>query len=153
MNALEKKPLPIYGDGKNVRDWIYVTDHCDALFAVAKKGTPGETYAVGSRSEHTNLEIANMVCDVLDALAPGKNGDGPSYRSLITFVADRPGHDRRYAIDPSKIERELGWQPATSFERGVARTVAWYIRNRTWCERITKAVYQRERLGLMETSR
>jgi dTDP-glucose 4,6-dehydratase len=152
LNALENKSLPIYGDGKNVRDWIYVTDHCEALAEVAERGKPGETYAVGSRSERTNLEIAYMVCDVLDALAPQKDGPSFSYRSLITFVADRPGHDRRYAIDPSKIEREIGWRPTTSFERGIARTVAWYIRNRLWCERITKAVYQRERLGLLEAS-
>ena len=152
LNALENKPLPIYGDGQNVRDWIYVTDHCEALHLVATRGSAGETYAVGARSERTNLEIANTVCDVLDTLVPRKNGEGSSYRSLITFVADRPGHDRRYAIDPSKVERELGWQPTTSFERGIARTVAWYIRNRLWCERITKAVYQRERLGLMEAA-
>jgi dTDP-glucose 4,6-dehydratase len=151
LNALENKPLPIYGDGQNVRDWIYVADHCEALLAAATKGKPGETYAVGGRSERTNLSIAHAVCDVLDDLAPRKGGMR-SYRELITFVADRPGHDRRYAIDPSKIEGELGWRPATTFERGISKTVAWYLANRAWCERITKAVYQRERLGLLEAS-
>jgi dTDP-glucose 4,6-dehydratase len=150
LNALEGKPLPIYGDGKNVRDWLYVRDHCEALYTVARSGAPGETYAIGGASERTNLEIAHAVCDVLDYLAPRKGGG--SYRDLVTFVADRPGHDRRYAIDPAKIGRELDWRPGTSFERGIARTVAWYLKNRAWCERITKAVYQRERLGLMQAA-
>ncbi len=153
LNALEKKPLPIYGDGKNVRDWLYVLDHCDALHLAATKGVPGETYNVGGKNERTTLEIAHAVCDVLDRLAPRKNGSTSSYRQLITFVADRPGHDRRYAIDPSKIGRELGWQPQTPFERGIEETVAWYVKNRAWCDRITSAVYRRERLGLMETPR
>jgi dTDP-glucose 4,6-dehydratase len=151
LNALENKPLPIYGDGQNVRDWIYVVDHCEALHAAATHGEPGETYAIGGRSERTNLAIAYAVCDVLDELAP-RQGGMRSYRELVTFVADRPGHDRRYAIDPSKIERDLGWRPATSFERGIMNTVAWYLKNRHWCERITKAVYQRERLGLLEAA-
>ncbi len=151
LNALDGKPLPIYGDGQNVRDWLYVADHCEALLAAATHGAPGETYAIGGRNERTNLEIAHTICDVLDGLAPRKNGLR-SYRDLITFVADRPGHDRRYAIDPSKIGRELGWEPATPFERGITRTVAWYLKNRVWCERITKAIYQRERLGLLEAA-
>jgi dTDP-glucose 4,6-dehydratase len=147
LNALENQPLPIYGDGKNIRDWLYVVDHCEALHRAAKAGQPGETYNIGGQSERTNLEIVQTICDVLDSLVPRKNG-GASYRDLVTFVADRPGHDRRYAIDASKIARELGWQPATSFERGISNTVAWYLGHRGWCERITKAIYRRERLGL-----
>jgi dTDP-glucose 4,6-dehydratase len=150
LNALENRPLPIYGDGQNVRDWIYVTDHCEALYVAAIRGKPGETYAVGGNNERTNLEIAQAVCDVLDELAPRKGLR--THRELVTFVADRPGHDRRYAIDPSKMDRELGWQPVTPFAHGMLKTVAWYLKNRSWCERITKGVYQRERLGLMEAS-
>jgi len=147
LNALENKPLPVYGDGQNVRDWLFVTDHCEALRAAAAKGAPGETYNIGGKSERTTIQIAHAVCDALDRLAPRKNQAG-SYRELITFVADRPGHDRRYAIDPSKAIRELGWQPATEFDDGIERTVKWYLAHREWCERITKGVYQRERLGL-----
>lgn len=154
LNALEEKPLPIYGDGKNVRDWLYVIDHCQALHLAAQKGSPGETYNVGGRNERTNIEIAHAVCDVLDQAVPrAGNGKASSYRALITFVADRPGHDRRYAIDPSKIDRDLGWNPSTRFEDGIQKTVLWYLKNRPWCERISKAVYQRERLGLAEESR
>jgi dTDP-glucose 4,6-dehydratase len=159
LNALESKSLPIYGDGKNVRDWLYVIDHCEALHLAATEGRPGETYNIGGKNERTTLEIAHAVCDVLDRLAPrgvaptNTNGRRSSYRELITFVADRPGHDRRYAIDPSKIGRELGWQPRTPFERGIEETVAWYLQNRAWCDRITSAVYQRERLGLIEAQR
>jgi dTDP-glucose 4,6-dehydratase len=146
LNALENKPLPIYGDGKNIRDWLYVVDHCQALHLVAQEGVAGETYNIGGKTERTTLEIAHAVCDALDRLAPRKTGG--SYRELVTFVADRPGHDRRYAIDPGKIGRELGWEPATSFERGIEQTVTWYVNNKTWCERISQGVYQRERLGL-----
>jgi dTDP-glucose 4,6-dehydratase len=150
LNALENKPLPIYGDGKNVRDWLYVGDHCEALHLAARRGVPGETYNVGGKNERTTLEIAHAICDVLDRLVPRKTG--ASYRELVTFVADRPGHDRRYAIDPSKIGRELGWQPLTQFDQGIAKTVAWYLDHRAWCERISKGVYQRERLGLTRGS-
>jgi dTDP-glucose 4,6-dehydratase len=146
LNALENKPLPIYGDGRNVRDWLYVGDHCEALHVAALRGVPGETYNVGGKNERTTLQIAHAICDVLDRLAP-RNAGG-SYRQLITFVADRPGHDRRYAIDPGKIGRELGWQPTTQFDHGIAKTVAWYLGHRSWCERITQGVYHRERLGL-----
>jgi dTDP-glucose 4,6-dehydratase len=148
LNALEGKPLPVYGDGKNVRDWLYVKDHCDALLLVAKSGATGQTYNIGGQNERTTLEIAHTVCDVLDGLAPRPLG--ASYRELMSFVADRPGHDRRYAIDASKIGGELGWQPQTTFDRGIRNTVAWYIANRAWCERITQGVYKRERLGLAE---
>jgi dTDP-glucose 4,6-dehydratase len=149
LNALEGKPLPIYGDGTNVRDWLYVVDHCQALLVAANQGVPGETYNVGGNNERTTLAIAHAVCDVLDELSPSA-GPHRSYRELITFVKDRPGHDRRYAIDPSKIGKELGWRPETPFEQGIRSTVQWYLKSRTWCERISKAVYQRERLGLLE---
>jgi dTDP-glucose 4,6-dehydratase len=145
LNALESKPLPVYGDGQNIRDWLFVADHCEALRVAAAKGAPGETYNIGGRNERTTIQVAHAVCDALDRLSPRTNG---SYRELVKFVADRPGHDRRYAIDPSKAVRELGWAPATRFEEGIGRTVAWYLRHREWCERITKGVYQRERLGL-----
>jgi dTDP-glucose 4,6-dehydratase len=150
MNALENKPLPVYGDGQNIRDWLYVTDHCEALRIAAAKGALGETYNIGGRSERTTIQIAHAVCDVLDRLVPRANG---SYRDLITFVTDRPGHDRRYAIDPSKAVRELGWQPATPFEKGLEKTVGWYTGHREWCDRISRGVYRRERLGLSEASR
>jgi dTDP-glucose 4,6-dehydratase len=148
LNALEGKPLPVYGDGKNVRDWLYVKDHCDALLLVAKSGATGQTYNVGGQNERTTLEIANTVCGVLDELAP--RAAGAPYRELIRFVADRPGHDRRYAIDASKIRSELGWQPQATFDKGIRNTVAWYLANQAWCERITQGVYRRERLGLAE---
>jgi dTDP-glucose 4,6-dehydratase len=146
LNALEGKKLPVYGDGKNVRDWLYVGDHCEALLLVAEKGTPGETYNVGGNSERTTLEVVQGICDSLDELLPKK--DGASYRELITFVKDRPGHDRRYAIDATKLTRELGWQPRSPFAEGLRKTVAWYLESRTWCERISNGVYARERLGL-----
>jgi dTDP-glucose 4,6-dehydratase len=146
LNALENKALPIYGDGKNVRDWLYVADHCQALHLAAHRGEPGETYNVGGKNERTTLGIAHTICDVLDRKFPRKNGG--SYRELVTFVTDRPGHDRRYAIDPSKIGKELGWQPTTPFEQGIEKTVDWYLDHRGWCERIHDGVYQRERLGL-----
>jgi dTDP-glucose 4,6-dehydratase len=148
LNALEGKPLPIYGDGKNVRDWLYVVDHCEALLLAATTGKPGETYNVGGHNERTTLDIAHAVCDVLDHQVP--RAGGSSYRELITFVTDRPGHDRRYAIDPTKISTELGWQPRTGFAQGIEKTVTWYLAHRGWCDKITKGVYRRERLGLTE---
>jgi dTDP-glucose 4,6-dehydratase len=144
LNALEGKPLPVYGDGKNVRDWLFVGDHCEALALAAAKGEPGETYNVGGNAERTTLEVVEAICRALDAIRP-RTG---KYSDRITFVKDRPGHDRRYAIDPSKIGRKLGWHPRTRFDEGIADTVAWYVDNRTWCERITEGVYRRERLGL-----
>ena len=146
-NALAGKPLPVYGDGQNIRDWLYVTDHCEALRIAAATGAPGETYNVGGRNERTTIQIAHAVCDALDELAPRKGGKG-SHRELITFVKDRPGHDRRYAIDPSKAIRELAWQPTTRLEEGIKKTVRWYLEHREWCDRITQGVYKRERLGL-----
>jgi dTDP-glucose 4,6-dehydratase len=149
MNALEEKPLPIYGDGKNVRDWLYVTDHCEGLRLAAQKGVPGQTYNIGGSNERTNIAVAEAICDVLDGMAP-RAKSGASYRELITFVADRPGHDRRYAIDAAKVKRELGWAARTSFTEGLKKTVAWYLEHRSWCDRITRGVYRRERLGLAE---
>jgi dTDP-glucose 4,6-dehydratase len=148
LNALEEKPLPIYGDGKNIRDWLYVVDHCEALLLAAEKGAPGQTYNVGGSNERTNISIAHCICDLLDRIAPRKSG--ASHRDLITFVTDRPGHDRRYAIDSAKIQHELGWKPHTSFAEGLEKAVQWYLGNRRWCERISQGVYRRERLGLAE---
>ncbi len=146
LNALEGKSLPVYGDGRNVRDWLHVHDHCTALAAVASRGRPGETYNIGGHNERTTLEVVQAVCDALEALAPR----GPTYRELITFVKDRPGHDHRYAIDPAKIGRELGWHPATTFDAGIGATVGWYLAHRDWCEAVTTGRYDRERLGLAE---
>ena len=145
MNALEGKPLPVYGDGRNVRDWLYVGDHCEALRVVLERGRPGETYNVGGLNERTNLHIVHTLCDLLDEMAPSPLGPR---RRLVTFVRDRPGHDRRYAIDAAKIQRELGWAPAHTFEQGIRETVRWYLDHRDWCARITAGVYRRERLGL-----
>jgi dTDP-glucose 4,6-dehydratase len=149
LNALEGKPLPVYGDGQNVRDWLYVGDHCEALRAVLAGGKPGETYNIGGMNEWTNLDLVRTLCALLDELSPSKEG---SYARLVTFVADRPGHDRRYAIDASKIRRELGWSPAHTFEQGIRETVRWYLDHREWCGRITQGVYRRERLGLSSAS-
>ena len=150
LNALEGKPLPVYGDGQNVRDWLYVGDHCEALHLVAHKGEPERSYNIGGRSERTTLEITHAVCDLLDELAPRASG---SHRDHVRLVPDRPGHDRRYAIDPGRIERELGWRPATRFLDGLRRTIEWYLAHRSWCDRITQGVYRRERLGLMGAPR
>ncbi len=145
LNALEGKPLPVYGKGENIRDWLYVDDHARALHLVLTKGMVGESYNVGGREERTNLQVVEAICDALDARAPLENG--ASRRELIRFVSDRPGHDRRYAIDPSKIERDLGWQAQESFETGLARTVDWYLDNRWWWEPIRSGRYAGERLG------
>ncbi|MCL4192269.1 MAG: dTDP-glucose 4,6-dehydratase [Thermoguttaceae bacterium] len=146
LNALEGKPLPVYGDGQQVRDWLFVEDHCQAIRLVLACGTPGETYNIGGHSEQTNLAIVRAICRTIDRLRPGL--PHAPCESLITFVADRPGHDRRYAVDTSKIQRELGWRPAESFESGLLRTVQWYLDNRGWVERVTSGKYRRERLGL-----
>jgi dTDP-glucose 4,6-dehydratase len=146
LNAVEGKPLPVYGDGRHVRDWLFVSDSCEALRVAGAEGVPGESYLLGGGNERTTLEVAHAVCDALDRLAP--RADGTLHRELVTYVADRPGHDRRYALDPSKASRELGWRPMTGFEEGVDRTVRWYLAHRSWCERITTGVYGRERLGL-----
>ncbi|WP_120716817.1 dTDP-glucose 4,6-dehydratase [Tsuneonella amylolytica] len=145
LNALEGKPLPVYGKGDNVRDWLFVDDHAAALEAVLTKGAVGESYNVGGNQERTNLAVVEAICDALDARRP-LDGGKPR-RELITFVADRPGHDRRYAIDASKIERELGWTPAETFESGLAKTIDWYLDNGWWWEPIRSGKYAGERLG------
>lgn len=148
LNALEGKPLPVYGTGQNVRDWLYVEDHCRAILTVLEKGKPGEKYNIGGHNEKTNLSIVHALCDILDEKRPRK--DGMSYREQITFVQDRPGHDLRYAIDASKIQRELGWVPQETFATGIVKTVDWYLQNREWCRRVTDGTYRRERLGTGE---
>ncbi len=140
LNALEGKPLPVYGDGKNVRDWLYVRDHCDAIWTVMKGGTKGETYNIGGNSEMENIVIVEMICDLMDELAPGS--PGRSRRELITFVKDRPGHDRRYAIDATKLRRELHWEPRESFASGLRRTISWYLDNRDWTDHVRSGSYQ-----------
>lgn len=145
-NALAGKPLPIYGDGKNVRDWLYVEDHCRALHTVMLKGTTGETYNVGGNCERQNIQIVKTICAILDEIRP--KAGGAKYESQITYVKDRPGHDRRYAIDASKIKRELGWQPQETFESGIRKTVEWYLNNQPWIEYILSGKYRGERLGL-----
>ena len=145
LNALERKPLPIYGAGNNIRDWLYVDDHCQAILAVLERGISGEKYNIGGHNEKTNINIVHMLCDILDAKRPRM--DGKSYREQITFVKDRPGHDMRYAIDASKIERELGWTPSETFETGIVKTIEWYLESSEWCQRVTDGSYRRERLG------
>jgi len=145
LNALDGKPLPIYGDGQQIRDWLYVEDHAAAIWTVLQRGRPGETYNIGGINERANLDVVRRICALLDAQAP--RADGKSYAAQITYVTDRPGHDRRYAIDCAKLQRELGWKPQESFETGLAKTVAWYLKNRAWCDDITSKKYARERLG------
>ncbi len=143
-NALAGKPLPIYGDGQQVRDWLYVEDHCGAIRRVLEAGTIGEVYNVGGGNEKTNLEVVRTLCRILDELAP--RADGNSYATQITYVTDRPGHDRRYAIDASKLERELGWKPAETFESGLRKTVHWYLEHPDWVRNVTSGAY-REWIG------
>ncbi len=149
LNALEGKPLPVYGDGGNVRDWLYVEDHAEALRRVLEAGRPGQTYNIGGTSEQRNVDVVEAICRVVDQLRPGL--PHAPCRKLIRFVTDRPGHDRRYAIDAAKIENELGWRPAHDFESGLRATVAWYLENPGWVERVQSGKYRRERLGLAET--
>jgi dTDP-glucose 4,6-dehydratase len=146
LNALEGKPLPVYGTGANVRDWLFVEDHAAALLLVAEKGSPGETYNIGGNNERRNIDVVRAICALMDEMAP--NPALGSHENLITFVADRPGHDQRYAIDASKIERELGWTPAETFETGLRKTVRWYLDNRPWWERVRSGLYRGERLGI-----
>jgi dTDP-glucose 4,6-dehydratase len=140
LNALEGKPLPVYGDGKNVRDWLYVTDHCEAIWQIMEKGRRGETYNIGGHAEMENIAIVEMICDLVDEMASAI--DGGSRRRLITFVKDRPGHDRRYAIDFTKLHSGLGWSPAESFASGLRKTVRWYLDHLPWCRRIRSGEYQ-----------
>ncbi len=146
LNALEGKPLPVYGDGLNVRDWLYVEDHCEALRLVLRRGTPGETYNIGGNCERTNLDVVHTICRLVDELQPAL--PHRPCTSLITRVADRPGHDRRYAIDAGKIRRDLGWSPRHDFADALANTVRWYIENPAWVDRVATGAYRRERLGL-----
>ncbi len=158
MNALDGKRLPIYGDGQNRRDWLHVLDHCDAILRVLEAGVPGEKYNIGGNAERTNLQMVDALCEALDRLAPAaanaalRAAGVARYQDLKTFVTDRPGHDRRYAIDASKAERELGIRPSRTFEQGIAETVAWYLASRAWCEAVTRDTYDRERLGLKEAT-
>jgi dTDP-glucose 4,6-dehydratase len=144
LNALEGRPLPIYGDGGNVRDWLHVDDHCAGILLVLQKGRPGEKYNIGGGNERTNLDIVDRICETLDELRPANT----ARRALKTFVPDRPGHDRRYAIDAAKIRTELGWAPRYSFEAGLRNTVSWYLEHRDWCEQVQAGRYDRTRLGL-----
>jgi dTDP-glucose 4,6-dehydratase len=147
INALEGLKLPVYGKGANVRDWLYVDDHARALLAVVTHGAVGQTYCVGGGNEKTNLDVVETICALMDELAPSAR-IGPR-NALITFVADRPGHDLRYAIDASKIATDLGWEPHETFESGLRKTVEWYVANRGWWERIRSGVYRGERLGVV----
>ena len=140
LNALDGKPLPIYGDGSNVRDWLYVTDHCRAICRVLEAGHVGETYNVGGWNEKTNLEVVHTLCGILDELRP--KGEGKSYLDQITFVKDRPGHDRRYAIDATRLRDELGWVPAETFETGIRKTVEWYLEHPEWVAGVKSGAYR-----------
>jgi dTDP-glucose 4,6-dehydratase len=144
LNAVEGRPLPIYGDGGNVRDWLHVEDHCEGILLALHKGRPGEKYNIGGGNERTNLQIVDRVCELVDRMKPA----AASRRALKTFVPDRPGHDRRYAIDASKIRQELGWTPRHTFEDGLEATVRWYLEHRDWCEQVQQGRYDRQRLGL-----
>jgi len=147
LKALQGKPLPIYGNGLQIRDWLYVEDHAKALIKVVTEGRIGETYNIGGHNEKTNLEVVQTICDLLEELAPDKPSGIDNYRDLIAFVKDRPGHDARYAIDASKIQRELGWVPEETFETGLRKTVRWYLNNKGWWERVLSGDYLLERLG------
>lgn len=150
LNALEGKPLPVYGNGKQTRDWLFVEDHARALYKVVTEGKTGETYNIGGHNEKQNIEVVLAICSLLEELAPNKPEGVAAYKNLITFVTDRPGHDHRYAIDASKIERELGWKPQETFETGLRRTVQWYLENSEWCQHVQDGSYQRERLGSIQ---
>jgi dTDP-glucose 4,6-dehydratase len=148
LNAFEGKSLPVYGNGSNIRDWLYVEDHAKALSLILEKGQPGETYNVGGRNERTNLEVVKSICNVLDRLSP----DGAPHDRHITFVTDRPGHDHRYAINAAKLERELGWKAEETFTTGLAKTVQWYLENEWWWSPLRKGVYGGERIGLVKVA-
>lgn len=146
LSCLEEKPLPVYGTGENIRDWLYVEDHCDAIYTILQKGTIGETYNVGGNNEIKNIQIVEVICDVLNDIHPA--GSGKSYHELITFVKDRPGHDFRYAIDASKLKKEIGWEPKESFNTGIQKTIEWYLKNEEWWKTIQENTYKQERLGI-----
>ncbi len=147
LNAIDGKPLPVYGDGMQIRDWLYVEDHARALYKVVTEGEIGETYNIGGHNEKANIEVVQNICSLLEELVPNKPEGVNQYQDLITYVTDRPGHDVRYAIDASKIERELGWTPKESFETGLRKTVEWYLHNKMWWNRVLDGSYSMERLG------
>lgn len=147
LNALEGKSLPVYGDGMQIRDWLFVEDHARALYKVVTQGTVGETYNIGGHNEKANIEVVKTICSLLEELVPNKPQGVVQYQDLITYVKDRPGHDVRYAIDASKIERQLGWKPQETFESGILKTVEWYLNNQEWWSRVLDGSYSRERLG------
>ncbi|MDG9667322.1 dTDP-glucose 4,6-dehydratase [Hahella sp. CR1] len=149
LNALEGKPLPVYGKGDQIRDWLFVEDHAAALYKVVTEGEVGETYNIGGHNEKKNIEVVRAICQLLEELVPAKPQGVSSYEELISFVRDRPGHDIRYAIDASKIQRKLGWSPAETFESGLRKTVEWYLSNRLWSQRVLDGSYKGERLGLI----
>ena len=138
LNALEGKPIPVYGDGRNIRDWLFVDDHCSGIEAVLQGGTPGEVYNIGGINEWYNIDIVHLICERLDELQPGE----ASYEEQITYVTDRPGHDRRYAIDAGRMQSELGWSPQHDFESGIEQTIRWYLANRDWCDRVRSGEYR-----------
>ena len=150
LNALEGKPLPVYGNGQQVRDWLFVEDHARALLTVVSQGKVGETYNIGGHNEQKNLDVVRAICALLEELAPRKPAGLARYEDLITYVSDRPGHDLRYAIDAGKIQRELGWVPQETFASGLRKTVQWYLDNLDWCRRVQDGSYQRERLGAID---
>jgi len=150
LNALEGKPLPVYGQGNQIRDWLYVEDHARALYKVVTQGKVGETYNIGGHNEKQNIEVVRAICGLLEELAPNKPGGLSDYHELITYVTDRPGHDMRYAIDASKITKELNWMPSETFETGLRKTVQWYLDNQAWCQNVQDGRYKRERLGRAE---
>ena len=147
LNALHGKPLPVYGDGSQIRDWLYVEDHARALYQVVTEGKTGETYNIGGHNEKRNIDVVHTICELLEELMPNKPEGITNYKDLITFVKDRPGHDLRYAIDASKIERELGWVPQETFETGMRKTVEWYLNNKVWWQRVLSGDYKLDRLG------
>lgn len=148
INCLQGNPLPVYGKGENVRDWLFVGDHCDAIHTVLAKGEMGETYNIGGNNEIKNIDVVTIICSLLDEISPQKNGS--SYSDLITFVKDRPGHDFRYAIDAGKIQNDLGWSPNESFETGIRKTIHWYLDNQNWWKAIQDNNYRQERLGVIK---
>lgn len=152
LNGLAGKPLPVYGNGQQIRDWLYVEDHARALYLVATEGTPGETWNIGGHNERRNIDVVKTICELLEEMVPEKPAGVAKYRDLITWVADRPGHDLRYAIDASKIERELGWRPQETFESGIRKTVRWYLDNPAWWQKVLDGSYKGERLGLNSKS-
>jgi dTDP-glucose 4,6-dehydratase len=152
LNALDGKPLPVYGNGMQIRDWLFVEDHARALYKVVTEGVVGETYNIGGHNEKANIEVVKTICSLLDELVPTKPAGVAQYEELITYVTDRPGHDVRYAIDASKIQRELGWKPEETFESGIRKTVEWYLNNQPWWSRVLDGSYAGERLGVSSES-